>query len=355
MNMKKSTVLKFLGCGVLLFATAGLQAQLIKKINFSKAEGYTNGPLWGQPVGAGNAVWTCVSDNQGNSFVTNGQPWIVHTVTNGAMYIWPDQNFGTNTTGTIYWTIPFPVQKKGPLTVTWDWQFFSTNAIPEDYDPTNNTYNASLQGTDHGFTFADSANRMIDGVPFAVFNELCTPNRIAGVTDARYNTDYNLCDGGGNWNNIGPEFKDGKMLHMKLVAYFGNDASPTNNSFDVWAQREGEEVWHTTVNDTFPDGAFPMRRCPTPENGIDCLTLWLNGGTFSTHITVSNIRIVGPNPITAPTLSIARTATNVTLTFTGTLESADAPEGPYTEAADENSSPWVIPASGAAKFYRAVN
>jgi hypothetical protein len=180
MNIRPHTILRFLGFALLVLAAADLQAQLIKKINFSKAEGYTNGPLWGQPAGASPNVWTCVSDNQGNSFVTNGQPWIVHTVTNGAMHIWPDQNFGTNTSGTIYWVMPFPLQKKGPITVTWDWQFFPSNEIPADYDPTNNNYNASLQGTDHGFTFADSANRMIDGNPFAVFNELCTPNRIGG-------------------------------------------------------------------------------------------------------------------------------------------------------------------------------
>ena len=351
--MKKSTVLKLLGCSLLTLLATDLQAQLIKQIKFSKAEGYTDGPLFGQPAGGGASVWTSVSDNQGNSFVTNDVPWIVLTVTNGAMHIWPDQNFGTNTSGTIYFTLPFPAVRKGPLTATWDWQFFPTNEIPADYDPTNNNYNASLQGTDHGFTFADSLNRMLDDNPFAVFNELCTPNRMGGVCDARWNTDYSMCDGGGNWNNVGPEFKDGKLLHMKLVAYFGDAASPTNNSFDVWAQRDGEEVWHTTVNDTFPDGAFPMRRCPT-ANGIDCLTLWLNGGTFSTHITVSNIRIVGPNPVVeAPTVSLERTTTGIKVTYTGTLQSADTVQGPYTNVTGK--SPLEIPASGQAKFYRTKN
>ena len=87
-------------CGLLVLLTADLQAQLIKRINFTAAEGYTNGPLWGQPAGAGANVWTPVSNNQGNSWTNaDGSPWIVHTVTNGTWYIWPDQNFGTNIDG----------------------------------------------------------------------------------------------------------------------------------------------------------------------------------------------------------------------------------------------------------------
>ena len=381
-NMRKSTVLKFLGCGALVLLTADLQGQLIKQINFSAAEGYTNGPLWGQPAGAGSNTWTCVSNNEGNSWTNaDGTPFIVHTVTNGAMYIWPDQNFGTNTTGTMYWAMPFPVQRTGPITVTWDWQFFATNVIPVDYDPTNNNYNADcgssppdLQGTDHGFTLADSANRPFsgnqapDGSWYAVFNTLCTPNRIASETDARYNGsgEYGTCGGGGSWNNCtnsfgrpGPEFKDGKKLHLKMVAYVGDAASPTNNSFDVWAQRDGEDIWHTTVNDFYPNGPYPMRRCPgeyDSASGINCITMWLNGGTYSTHITVSNILILGPIPI----LSIERTGTDVKLTYSGTLLSADAPQGPYTDLAGPGNfmvqlTTLQLPAAGKEKFYRARN
>jgi hypothetical protein len=223
-------------------------------------------------------------------------------ITNESMVIRPDQNFG-EMKSVIYWAFPIPVQKKGPITVTWDWQFFPTNEIPADYDPTNNNYQATLQGTDLGFTLSDSANRMMDGDPYAVFNELSTPTRMGGLCDSRYNGsgEYGTCGGGGNWNDKGPQYKDGRKLHMKMTAYFGNPDDPADNSFDVWAQREGEtDVWHTTVNDFYPDGKFPMRRCPGEADGdpkIDCITMWLNTGTYSTYIVVDNIRVVGPEPV----------------------------------------------------------
>ena len=70
---------------------------------------------------------------------------------------------------------------------------------------------------------------------------------------------------------------------MKMVVYVGDPSSPTNNSFDVWGQRDGEDIWQETVNDYYPNGAYPMRRCPgeaDPNSGINCITLWLNGGAL---------------------------------------------------------------------------
>ena len=56
-------------------------------------------------------------------------------------------------------------------------------------------------------------------------------------------------------------------------------------------------------------------------------------------------------PIT-PTIAVARSGANVVLTWTGVLQSADRVEGPYTDVSGA-SSPLTVPASGAAKFYRA--
>jgi hypothetical protein len=432
MKMRTSTVLKFLGCGLLVFLTADLQAQLIKHIQFSAAEGYTNGPLLGQPAGSAS-VWTNVSGAGLNTMESwtnaDGSPWIIATVTNGNMLIYPDQNFGTNTS-VNYWAIPFPVQFTGPITVTWDWRFYPTNGsypfgpgvIPPDYDPTNNNYNATcsqpnwaatswaalstgaaswsqvpwypgivtnsdgsisstnltLRGTDHGFTLADSANRAFsgnfnpDGSPAAVFGCLSTPNRISSQSDARYNGggEYGDCGGSGSWNNCsndfgppGPEFKDGKLLHHKLVAYVGDPSSPTNNSFDVWAQRDGEGIWQETVNDYYPNGAYPMRRCPNeynsqnalPTSGIDCITLWLNTGVLSTHIAISNIVVLGPIPVLSAQLS----GTNVNVTYSGTLQSADSVRGPYTDVVGQSTNFMValktlpVPHTAAKQFYRA--
>ncbi|MHC1769333.1 MAG: LamG-like jellyroll fold domain-containing protein [Verrucomicrobiia bacterium] len=52
-----------------------------------------------------------------------------------------------------------------------------------------------------------------------------------------------------------------------------------------------------------------------------------------------------------PTLTFARTATGLTLTFTGSLQSATAVNGPWTDEAA--TSPATIPVTGTQKFYRA--
>lgn len=395
--MKPSTVITLVGCGLLAALTADVQAQLLTKIKFSTLEGYTDGALEGQPAGTGTNVWYLPSSmNKGRwLIITNETPtetnlyqWIVQTVTNGAMIVASDGNlgidmdpesakYGQTPDSLQYFAIHFPPQRKGPVTVTWDWKFYSTNvllnAIPEDYDPTNNNYTTTLQGYDIGFTLADSANRLMDGNTNAVFNELSTPTRLGQLADSRFNSAYGACQGSGSWNDYGPQFKDGKTLHMKMVAYFGHPEDPFNDSYDVWAQREDEDIWHTTVcakpacldtgdpTTDFTNGPFPMRRCPGEYDSdpkLDCITLWMNNGNdkFGAYMVVDNIRVVGPDPVPPPTLRIDRVdGEQVKLTFTGWLQAADRPEGPYTDVALPASSPWTIPASDAAKFYRAEN
>jgi hypothetical protein len=58
-----------------------------------------------------------------------------------------------------------------------------------------------------------------------------------------------------------------------------------------------------------------------------------------------------PAAVTGPTLSLARTATGITLTFEGTLESADSVTGPWT--AVQGASPQNITTSTGTKFFRA--
>jgi hypothetical protein len=276
----------------------------------------------------------------------------------------------------------FPKQLKGPITVTWDWKFHCTNDIPADYDPTNNNYNASLPGFDHGFTFSDYANRFADTGdvgdtvpnPNWKYSELSTPFRLSTYQDSRYNG-IGVCGGAGNWNDYGPVFKDGKTLHMRLIANVTNAPAEYMNSYDGFAQRDGEAVWQTayhedvTIDNWIKDGvptqkfvsASGMRRCPgetDPTSGINCLMLWLNGQVKPKFTLVSNIRVVGPNPVAVPTLSIAKVGADVKVTFTGWLEAADQPQGPYTTVA-VTPQPYTTPAvytapAGAKKFYRAV-
>jgi hypothetical protein len=54
---------------------------------------------------------------------------------------------------------------------------------------------------------------------------------------------------------------------------------------------------------------------------------------------------------TVPTLSVARAANGITLTFTGTLQSADTVSGPWTDM--NGVSPQTVTTTGSMKFYRA--
>ncbi len=59
----------------------------------------------------------------------------------------------------------------------------------------------------------------------------------------------------------------------------------------------------------------------------------------------------GLNIVPAPEISLARDGANVVITYTGTLQSADSVNGPYTDVVGA-SSPYSTPASGAAKYFR---
>src|SRR5262249_8324323 len=133
----------------LALAATEVHGQLLRNIQFTAAEGYSNGPLFGQPAGAGTNVWVNVSPihNIGMTLFTNKAIWYQEIVSNEMLGVVSDGNLGTNSLGeprttdsVCYWALHFPVQKKGPITVTWDWKFVPTNAIPADYDPTNNPY-----------------------------------------------------------------------------------------------------------------------------------------------------------------------------------------------------------------------
>ncbi len=163
---------------------------------------------------------------------------------------------------------------------------------------------------------------------------------------------------------------------MKQVLYLTNgyDGDLTYvNTYDNWAQRDGEDIWQTAnhAGDSEwglgmpwekPMPEYGCRRCPgevDPNSGINCIMMWLNGQVKPKYTLVSNIRVVGPDPVAAPALSIAKVGANVQVTFTGWLEAADDAQGPYTTVA-VTASPYTTPAvytapAGAKKVYRAVN
>ncbi len=250
--MRKPVVMKLVLLGLFMVFTVSPQAQLVKKINFSAAEGYTDGLLAGQPAGSG-AQWTEASAVQGEN---------VFTVKNEAMFVHPDG------TSVIWLYMPFPAQKKNIITVTWDWQYFGP---PE-------------KKMDLGFTTTDTVNFLADGDPMTVFNEQCTPTRMGDVVDARRGNDL---VGGGDWiSDNGVEYRDGVLVHMRMVV------NSTDWVFDVYAQREGEEEVLVAAD-------FLFRRAPSVEtDGVNAISMWLNGGDPETSVVLDNILIVGPNPIT---------------------------------------------------------
>ncbi len=53
-----------------------------------------------------------------------------------------------------------------------------------------------------------------------------------------------------------------------------------------------------------------------------------------------------------PTLAISRTPAGITLTYTGTLQAADAVTGAWADVAGA-TSPWAVTTTQAGRFYRA--
>ncbi len=249
MSMKKMLGLVVL-CACMLLLVTGVEAQVVKEINFSAAEGYVDGLLIGQPANS-DSKWTAASEAQGvDTFMVENEAMLVH----------PDG------TGTIWLNISFPVQHTGFLTATWDWQYFGP---PEKH-------------MDLGFTIGDLANYLVDGDPYTVFNEQSAITRMGDLIDAR-NGDW---VGGGSWESAnGVEYRDGVLVHMRMVVDI------QEWYFDIYAQRDGEE--EALVADD-----FLFRRATSGEtDGVNGITLWLNGGDPETSVVLDNILLVGPEPI----------------------------------------------------------
>jgi hypothetical protein len=151
---------------------------------------------------------------------------------------------------------------------------------------------------------------------------------------------------------------------MKLIAYVTNAPAEYMDTYEGFAQREGEDIWQTAWRVPQDDPYMPvpngMRRCPggvDPNSGINCLMLWMNGNQFPNYVLVSNIVVLGPIPV----LSIEKAGANVNVTYSGTLQSADFAPGPYNDVVGQSTNfmttlkTWQVPANTTKKFYRAYN
>jgi hypothetical protein len=68
---------------------------------------------------------------------------------------------------------------------------------------------------------------------------------------------------------------------------------------------------------------------------------------------VAKFRDYRSHGVIPPVMTYAKTPTGMTITFEGTLQSADSVTGPYTDITPAAVSPYPVTATGAPKFYRA--
>ncbi len=247
-----------LRCSILLIAVGLLvtfstdaNAQLIKEVRFAAEEGYTEGPLLGQPAGADN-VWQ--EGNEG----AEGNRDEIWVVSDGKLVITQDGQ------GSAIWGyIEFPEQLEGMITVTWEWQYFG----PED-------------GTvDIGLCISDTANFENDGNPALNWPEQSAMSRMQqndGVIDVR----------DGDWFGEGDyaafeefPYADGILVYERF------EIDLDNQTYDVYVQKEGQD--EVMLADDF---GFRYELI----EGLNAVTMWVNGADLGTGAIVDNIVIAGP-------------------------------------------------------------
>lgn len=245
----------FVAAIVLLAAGIGAQAQVYFSADFSAAQGYTNGPLIGQPAGAA-VQWTNPNPNvPTDDIVVENEQLIIRDVTTGGRWA----------------SIVIPTQKD-VFTFEFDWQYVG---------PPTGTI-------DVGICLSDNRNfELVDGNPVPNYNEQGTMIRMyqAGAVDVR-DGDW---EGGGTYAAMAElKYQDGKRFHIRM------EVDAKKWEYDVYFKFEGD-TQETMIADN-----YGYRRLPTVEtDGLNCLVIWDNvvAGTLGSSVILDNFIIYGPTSV----------------------------------------------------------
>jgi hypothetical protein len=219
---------------------------------------------------------------------------------------------------------------------------FGVNAVDQTGDPSGTPSN----GTTPPFTGKAGRYQKCHVNP-----QFCLPASDGGTTNGNYAWEGNrrLITGGGCTSALGqnggtPQYPNAwcriQRVGQTLAIYRSNDGVN----------------WLQMGSTSFPDLNDPDK-VPLPD------TVYVgpefspeNGNIFDTTLRgmwLAKFRDYGDTFAAVeptPTLSIARSASGVTITFTGSLQSADTITGTWSDV--PGSSPLAVTPTGAAKFYR---
>ena len=133
----------------------------------------------------------------------------------------------------------------------------------------------------------------------------------------------------------------------------GSDSAPRLGEFNQNGRGASDTLFGFVVPKA---GVYPLR-CVWQQGGGGGNVEWFTVAKDGTKTLLNDSKagaLKGYRArtfVAAPTIGIAKTPGNVVITYTGTLQSADAVTGPWSDVA--GSSPQTIPATAAQKFYRA--
>lgn len=238
---------------LLLLGTASVEAQTIFSANFSEAQGYTEGPLVGQPANAEDQWVAATPDNVTDEF----------TVVDEHLEV------TSNLTGGNWVTIPIEPQS-GVWTITYDVQLIGDFVGGET-------------GANINVCLSDSNNFNLDGNPVPTWNEQGAMIRLnpSGNIDVR----------NGNWDGTGDisAFEDFSYLDGRTVTIRAEIDVTEEWINAVWASYEGE------TDEVLLAEFYGFRRS-TSNGQIDTIVIAENGSDGSADgltVIIDNIEVFG--------------------------------------------------------------